>query len=117
VLRRAYGHNSPENVAAHAAAEALAVVARVAAVARRRAAEVDVTQQAPRRAEVLEQKCGQLLAARAPLSLAGGGGLGAVVGGVVLAARAETFLNGRPDLDDTIRRLVAFAEVGWEHGQ
>ncbi len=30
----------------------------------------------------------------------------------VLAARAENFLNGRPDLDDTIRRLVAFAEVG-----
>lgn len=30
----------------------------------------------------------------------------------VLTARAENFLNGRPDLDDTIRRLVAFAEVG-----
>lgn len=30
----------------------------------------------------------------------------------VLAARAENFLFGRPDLDDTIRRLVAFAEAG-----
>lgn len=30
----------------------------------------------------------------------------------VLTARAENFLHGNPDLDDTIRRLVAFAEVG-----
>lgn len=30
----------------------------------------------------------------------------------VLTARAENFLHGRPDLDDTVRRLVAFAEVG-----
>lgn len=30
----------------------------------------------------------------------------------VLTARSENFLNRRPDLDDTIRRLVAFAEVG-----
>ena len=29
-----------------------------------------------------------------------------------LTARAENLINGRPDLDDTIRRLVAFAEVG-----
>jgi 2-methylisocitrate lyase-like PEP mutase family enzyme len=29
-----------------------------------------------------------------------------------LAARAENFLHGRPDLDDTLRRLVAFAEAG-----
>lgn len=28
------------------------------------------------------------------------------------AARAENFLHGRPDLDDTIRRLVAYAEAG-----
>ncbi|MBU1329589.1 MAG: isocitrate lyase/phosphoenolpyruvate mutase family protein [Gammaproteobacteria bacterium] len=28
------------------------------------------------------------------------------------AARAENFLHGRPDLDDTIKRLVAFAEAG-----
>ena len=27
-------------------------------------------------------------------------------------ARAENFLNGRPDLDDTLTRLVAFAEAG-----
>lgn len=30
----------------------------------------------------------------------------------VLTARAENFLHGRPDLDDTLRRLVAFAEAG-----
>ncbi len=30
----------------------------------------------------------------------------------VLTARAESFLHGRPDLDDTVRRLVAFAEAG-----
>lgn len=29
-----------------------------------------------------------------------------------LTARAENFLHGRADLDDTIRRLVAFAEAG-----
>ena len=29
-----------------------------------------------------------------------------------LAARAENYLHGRPDLDDTIRRLQAFAEAG-----
>jgi 2-methylisocitrate lyase-like PEP mutase family enzyme len=30
----------------------------------------------------------------------------------ILTARAESFLHGRPDLDDTIRRLQAFAEAG-----
>jgi len=29
-----------------------------------------------------------------------------------LTARAENYLHGRPDLDDTIRRLSAFAEAG-----
>src|SRR5262249_14306795 len=29
-----------------------------------------------------------------------------------LTARAENLINGRPDLDDTMRRLVAFAEAG-----
>lgn len=32
----------------------------------------------------------------------------------VLTARAENFLHGRPDLDDTIRRLQAYAEAGAE---
>lgn len=32
--------------------------------------------------------------------------------GVLLTARSEGFLVGRPDLDATIRRLVAFAEAG-----
>jgi 2-methylisocitrate lyase-like PEP mutase family enzyme len=31
---------------------------------------------------------------------------------VLLTARAENFLQGRPDIDDTIKRLQAFAEAG-----
>jgi 2-methylisocitrate lyase-like PEP mutase family enzyme len=33
-------------------------------------------------------------------------------GDVLLTARAEGFLHGRPDLDDAIRRLKAFADAG-----
>jgi 2-methylisocitrate lyase-like PEP mutase family enzyme len=33
-------------------------------------------------------------------------------GRIVLTGRTDNFLNNRPDLDDTIKRLVAFAEVG-----
>ena len=33
-------------------------------------------------------------------------------GRILLTGRCDNFLQGRPDLDDTIRRLVAFAEVG-----
>ena len=33
-------------------------------------------------------------------------------GRIVLTGRTDNFLFGRPDLDDTIRRLVAFAEAG-----
>jgi len=33
-------------------------------------------------------------------------------GRILLTARCDNFLHGRPDLDDTIRRLVAFAEAG-----
>jgi 2-methylisocitrate lyase-like PEP mutase family enzyme len=33
-------------------------------------------------------------------------------GRIVLTGRSDNFINGRPDLDDTIRRLVAFAEAG-----
>ena len=33
-------------------------------------------------------------------------------GRIVLTGRADNFLQQRPDLDDTIRRLIAFAEVG-----
>jgi 2-methylisocitrate lyase-like PEP mutase family enzyme len=32
--------------------------------------------------------------------------------GILLTARSEGYLVGRPDLDATIRRLVAFAEIG-----
>jgi 2-methylisocitrate lyase-like PEP mutase family enzyme len=33
-------------------------------------------------------------------------------GRILLTGRTDNFLHGRPDLDDTIRRLVAFADVG-----
>jgi 2-methylisocitrate lyase-like PEP mutase family enzyme len=33
-------------------------------------------------------------------------------GRIVLTGRTDNFINGREDLDDTIRRLTAFAEVG-----
>jgi 2-methylisocitrate lyase-like PEP mutase family enzyme len=33
-------------------------------------------------------------------------------GKIVLTGRTDNFINGREDLDDTIRRLVAFAEAG-----
>jgi 2-methylisocitrate lyase-like PEP mutase family enzyme len=36
----------------------------------------------------------------------------AAAGEIVLTGRTDNFLNGRPDLDDTIRRLSAFAETG-----
>jgi 2-methylisocitrate lyase-like PEP mutase family enzyme len=36
----------------------------------------------------------------------------AAKGRIVLTGRTDNFLEGRPDLDDTIKRLVAFAEVG-----
>jgi len=36
----------------------------------------------------------------------------AAKGRILLTARTDNFLHGRPDLDDTIRRLVAFAECG-----
>jgi 2-methylisocitrate lyase-like PEP mutase family enzyme len=43
-------------------------------------------------------------AARAAIDRAGGG--------VVFTARTEGFIRGRPDLDETIRRLKAFADAG-----
>lgn len=44
-------------------------------------------------------------AARKAIDAAGGGG-------VVFTARTEGFIRGRPDLDETIRRLKAFADEG-----
>jgi 2-methylisocitrate lyase-like PEP mutase family enzyme len=35
-------------------------------------------------------------------------------GRIVLTGRTDLFINGRPDLDEAIRRLTAFAEVGAE---
>ena len=37
---------------------------------------------------------------------------GAAKGRILLTGRTDNFLQGRPDLDDTIRRLTAFAEAG-----
>jgi 2-methylisocitrate lyase-like PEP mutase family enzyme len=36
----------------------------------------------------------------------------AAEGRIVVTGRTDNFIQGRPDLDDTIRRLQAFAEVG-----
>jgi len=36
----------------------------------------------------------------------------AAKGRILLTARSDNFIQGRPDLQDTIKRLVAFAEVG-----
>lgn len=36
----------------------------------------------------------------------------AAKGRILLTARTDNFIQGRPDLDDTIRRLTAFAEAG-----
>jgi 2-methylisocitrate lyase-like PEP mutase family enzyme len=46
----------------------------------------------------------RVAAARAAIDASGGG--------VVLTARSEGFICGRPDLDETLRRLKAFAAVG-----
>jgi 2-methylisocitrate lyase-like PEP mutase family enzyme len=40
------------------------------------------------------------------------GAVQAAKGRILLTGRTDNFINGRPDLEDTIRRLVAFAEVG-----
>lgn len=37
---------------------------------------------------------------------------GAARGKILLTGRTDNFINDRPDLDDTIRRLTAFAEAG-----
>jgi 2-methylisocitrate lyase-like PEP mutase family enzyme len=37
---------------------------------------------------------------------------GAARGRILLTGRTDNFLHNRPDLDDVVRRLVAFAEVG-----
>ncbi|WP_438307113.1 isocitrate lyase/PEP mutase family protein (plasmid) [Streptomyces sp. HUAS TT11] len=36
----------------------------------------------------------------------------AAKGRIVVTGRTDNFIQGRPDLDDTVRRLTAFAEVG-----
>ena len=36
----------------------------------------------------------------------------AASGRILLTGRTDNYLNGRPDIDDTVRRLTAFAEAG-----
>jgi 2-methylisocitrate lyase-like PEP mutase family enzyme len=52
----------------------------------------------------LETALARLRAARAAIDAAGGG--------VVLTGRSEGFIRGRPDLDETLARLRAYAEAG-----
>jgi 2-methylisocitrate lyase-like PEP mutase family enzyme len=52
----------------------------------------------------LDHAVARIRAARAAIDAMGGD--------VVLTGRAECFLVGRPDLDETIRRLKAYAEAG-----
>ncbi len=52
----------------------------------------------------LDVAVARIRAARAAIDRAGGD--------VMLTGRAECFLVGRPDLDETIRRLTAYAEAG-----
>jgi 2-methylisocitrate lyase-like PEP mutase family enzyme len=52
----------------------------------------------------IDEAVARLRAARAAINKAGGD--------VVLTGRAECFLVGRPDLDETIKRLRAYAEAG-----
>ncbi|MFE6555130.1 isocitrate lyase/phosphoenolpyruvate mutase family protein [Streptomyces sp. NPDC057746] len=40
------------------------------------------------------------------------GAVDAAKGRIVVTGRTDNFIQGRPDLDDTIRRLTAFAEAG-----
>lgn len=40
------------------------------------------------------------------------GAVDAAKGRIAVTGRTDNFIQGRPDLDDTIRRLTAFAEVG-----
>jgi len=51
-----------------------------------------------------DQAVARVRAARAAIDKAGGD--------VIFTARCENFLHGKPDLDDTIKRLRAFAEAG-----
>ena len=52
----------------------------------------------------LDEAVARMRAARAAIDAAGGD--------TMLVGRAENFIVGRPDLDDTLRRLKAYAEAG-----
>lgn len=64
----------------------------------------DSTGDAARPLFELGEACDRLRAARAAIDAAGGD--------VLLVGRAECFLVGRPDLDETIARLRAYAQAG-----
>ena len=58
----------------------------------------------PSRSTGFDQAIDRVKAARAAIDKAGGE--------IVFTARCENFLHGQPDLDDTIKRLKAFADAG-----
>ena len=58
----------------------------------------------PRRSTISTLALARVKAARAAIDKAGGD--------VVFTARTEGFIRGRPDIDETIRRLKAFADAG-----
>lgn len=60
----------------------------------------------------LEQSVARLRAAKSAIDRASGRAGDRAGGEVLLVARAENFLVGRPDLEDTLRRLRAYAELG-----
>ena len=59
---------------------------------------------APSRSTISTWRVARVRAARAAIDKAGGD--------VVFTARTEGFIRGRPDLDETIRRLKAYADAG-----
>ncbi len=64
----------------------------------------DATFDGPEPLHRLDAAVARVRAARQAIDAAGGG--------VVLTARSEGFLVGRPDLEETIRRLSAYADAG-----
>ena len=91
------------------AAEPDAVAANVARAARTGVAGLSIEDSTGDRARPLFEPglaVERVRAARAAIDAAGTG--------VVLTGRSEGFIVGRPDLDETIRRLTAYAEAGAE---
>ncbi len=87
-----------------APAEVAANVARAAATGVAGLSIEDSTRGGAEPLHPLELSVERIAAARAAIDASGGG--------VLLTARSEGFIAGRPDLAETIRRLTAYAEAG-----